>query len=121
MYEVDNMEKETLISSYDEINDTFVGKIDGRNGYCANYSISEGIFLSIDKDNMPTSVLVDNASEVFNVSKKFLENPNVKIGIDCDSICLYFTISIEDLKICSIKCKNDFGIPEINFVMDSNS
>ena len=121
MYEVDNMEKETLISSYDEINDTFVGKIDGRNGYCANFSISEGIFLSIDKDNMPTSVLVDNASKVFNVSKKFLENPNVKIGIDCDNICLCFTVSIEDLKICSIKCKNDFGIPEVSFVMDSNS
>lgn len=121
MYEVDNMEKETLISSYDEINDIFVGKIDGRMGYCANYSISEGIFLSIDKDNMPTSVLVDNASEVFNVSKKFLENPNVKIGIDCDSVCLCFTISIEDLKICSIKRKNDFGIPEVSFVMDSNS
>lgn len=121
MYEVDNMEKETLISSYDEINDTFVGKIDGRNGYCANYSISEGIFLSIDKNNMPTSVLVDNASKVFNVSKKFLENPNVKIGIDCDAVCLCFTISIEDLNICSIKRKNDFGIPKVSFVMDSNS
>ena len=115
------MEKETLISSYDEINDIFVGKIDGRNGYCANYGISDGIFLAIDKDNMPTSVLVDNASEVFNVSKKFLENPNVKIGIDCDNICLYFTISIEDLKVCSIKRKNDFGIPKVSFVMDSNS
>ena len=114
------MKKETLISSYDEINDTFVGKIDGRNGYCANYSISEGIFLSIDKDNIPTSVLVDNASEIFNVSKQTLENSNVKIGIGCDSICLYFTMFIENLKICSIRCKNNFGIPNINFEIDSN-
>ena len=120
MYEVDNMEKETLISSYDEINDTFVGKIDGRNGYYANFSISEGIFLSIDKNCMPTSVLVDNASEVFNISKQLLENSNVKIGIDCDSICLYFTMFIENSEICSIKCKNNFGIPNINFEIDSN-
>ena len=115
------MEKETLISSYDEINDTFVGKIEGRNGYCADYGISEGIYLIVDKDNIPTSVLVDRASEVFDVSKKFLENPNVKIGIDCDSICLYFSVFIEDLKICSVKCRNNFGIPNVKFVMDSNS
>ena len=114
------MEKERLISSYDEINDTFFGKIDGKNGYCADYSISDGIFLSIDKNNMPTSVLIDNASEVFNVSKQILENSNVKIGIDCDSICLIFTMFIENLKICSIKCKNKFGIPNINFEIDSN-
>lgn len=114
------MEKEILISSYDVINDTFVGKIDGKNGYCANYTISEGIFLSIDKNNMPTSVLVDNASVVFNVSKRFLENSNVKIGIDCDSICLYFKMFIENVEICSVKCKNNFGIPKINFEIDSN-
>lgn len=115
------MEKETLISSYDVVNDTFVGKIEGKNGYCADYGISEGIYLIVDKNNMPTSVLVDNASKVFNVSKKFLENPNVKIDIDCDNICLYFSIFIDDLNICSVKCKNKFGIPNINFVMDSNS
>ena len=120
MYEVDNMKKQRLISSYDEVNDTFVGKIDGRNGYSADYSISEGIFLSIDKDNIPTSVLVDNASKVFDISKKVLENSNVKIGIDCDSICLYFTMFIENLKICSIKCRNKYGIPELSFEMDSN-
>lgn len=114
------MEKERLISSYDEINDTFVGKIDGKNGYCADYSISEGIFLSIDKDNMPASVLVDNASEVFDISKNILENSNVKIGIDCDSICLCFTMFIENLKIYSVRCKNKFGIPKISFEMDSN-
>lgn len=114
------MKKQRLISSYDEINDTFVGKIDGRNGYCADFNISDGVFLSIDKNNIPTSVLVDGASEVFNISKQLLKNSNVKIGIDCDNICLYFTMFIENFKICSIKCKNDFGIPHINFEMDSN-
>ncbi|WP_407410398.1 hypothetical protein [Methanobrevibacter sp.] len=115
------MEKETLISSYDEINDTFVGKIEGKNGYCADYGISEGIYLIVDKNNLPTSVLVDRASEVFDVSKNFMENPNIKIGIDCDGVCLCFSIFIEELKVCSVKCKNTFGIPEISFVMDSNS
>ena len=106
------MENETLISSYDEINDTFVGKIEGKNGYCADYGISEGIYLIVDKNNLPTSVLVDG---------DFLENPNIKIGIDCDGICICFSIFIEELKVCSVKCKNKFGIPEISFVMDSNS
>lgn len=120
MCEVDNMEKQRLISSYDEVNDTFAAKIDGRNGYCADYSISEGVFLGIDKNNIPTSVLVDKASKVFDISKKVLENSNVKIGIDCDSICLYFTMCIENLKICSIRCENKFGIPELSFDIDSN-
>ena len=118
--EVDNMEKQRLISSYDEVNDTFAAKIDGGNGYCADYSISEGVFLGIDKNNIPTSVLVDKASKVFDISKKVLENSNVKIGIDCDSICLYFTMCIENLKICSIRCENKFGIPELSFDIDSN-
>ncbi len=120
MYGVDNMEKQRLISSYDEVNDTFVGKIDGQNGYCADYSISEGIFLSIDKNNIPTSVLVNNASKVFNISKKVLENSNVEIDINCDKICLYFTMFIENLQICSIRCKNKYGIPNISFKIDSN-
>lgn len=114
------MKKQRLISSYDEINDTFVGKIEGKNGYWADFDISDGVFLSIDKNNIPTSVLVDRASEVFNISKQLLRNSNVKIDIDCDNICLYFTMFIENLKICSIKCRNTYGIPNINFEMDSN-
>lgn len=114
------MEKQRLISSYDEENDTFVGKVDGRDGYCADYSISDGVFLSIDQDNMPASVFVDNASKVFNIPKQILENSNVKIGIDCDNICLYFTMFIENLKICSIRCKNNYGLPNMKFEMDSN-
>ena len=29
--------KKRLISSYDEENDTFLGKVDGENGYVADY------------------------------------------------------------------------------------
>lgn len=114
------MKKERLISSYDELNDTFVGKIDGKNGYSANYCISEGIFLNMDKNNMPTSVLVDKASEVFNVSKKCLESANVQIGIICDGDCLLFKMFVEDSNICSLRCKNSFGIPNLNFLVDCN-
>ena len=42
------MMKKRLISSYDEINDTFVGKIDGENGFCSDFDISDGIFLAIN-------------------------------------------------------------------------
>jgi hypothetical protein len=114
------MEKQRLISSYDELNDTFVGKIEGRNGYDANYSISDGVFLSIDKNNIPTSVVVNNASEVFNVSKQCLESANIKISIDCNENCLLFNMFVENSQICSLRCRNDFGIPDLNYLMDCN-
>ncbi|WP_458455123.1 hypothetical protein [Methanobrevibacter sp.] len=112
--------KKRLISSYDEENDTFVGKIDGERGYVADYGIDNGIFIGINKSNLPTSILVPNASEVLNTSKSVLESGDVKIGICCDEFCLKFSVCIEDLKIFSTKCKNNFGIPKINYEMDSN-
>lgn len=113
------MEKR-LISSYDEVNDTFVGKVDGEHGYCADYGISEGVYLGINNARFPTSVFVPHASEVLNTSKETLESANVKININCDDVCLHFDMCIEDSKICSIKCRNHFGIPELECLMDSN-
>ena len=80
--------KKRLISSYDEVNDTFVGKVDGEHGFCADYDISNGVFLGIDENNFPTSVYVNKASEVLNIPKQILENSNVKISIICDAIFL---------------------------------
>lgn len=113
------MEKR-LISSYDEINDTFVGKVDGENGYCADYGISDGIYLAVNNCNLPASVFVPNASKVFNTSKSVLESSNVRIDIVCNEIFLSFTMSIEDLKIYSTTCRNRFGIPNIKYEIDSN-
>ncbi len=114
------MEKQRLISSYDELNDTFVGKIDGGNGYVADYGIGEGIFLGIDDSNLPTSVFISNASEVLNTSKSILESADVKMGINCDDDSLAFRLCIEDSLIFSIKCKNSFGIPNLDYLMDCN-
>ena len=113
------MEKR-LISSYDEVNDTFVGKIDGENGYCADYGISDGIFLGINRSNFPAVVFVPNASEFLNTSKETLESADVRININCDGLYLYFDMFIENSRICSIKCKNSFGIPNMEYVIDSN-
>lgn len=113
------MEKR-LISSYDEVNDTFVGKVDGETGYCADYGISDGIFLGINDSRIPTYVFVPNASEVFNIPKRILESANVKIAISCDDVFLSFNMCIDDLKICSVKCKNHFGMPNLNYLMDCN-
>lgn len=119
MCEVDIMKKR-LISSYDEVNDTFVGKIDGKNGYCADFGISNGIYLGIDIFNFPTFVLVSRASEVLNIPKQCLESDDVKIDIDCDENCLFFNMFVENSKICSVKCPNSFGIPNLKCLMDSN-
>ena len=67
--------KERLITSYDEVTDTFVGKVEGRNGFCADYDISNGIFLGIDENNLPTSVYVNNASEVLDIPKQYWKTP----------------------------------------------
>ena len=114
------MEKKTLISSYDEINDTFVGKVLDEHGLYADYCISDGIYLGIDKNNLPNSVYVNDASRVLNISKRILENSNVEINIECDSFCLDFKMFIGGLNICSIRCENIYGIPKMNFSMDSN-
>lgn len=112
--------KKRLISSYDEINDIFVGKVDGENGFYVDFDISDGIFLGINKDNCPNSIYVSDASRVLNVSKQTLENSDVKITVSCDSTCLYFSMFIGNLHICSYRCKNIFKIPFIDFEMDSN-
>ena len=113
------MEKR-LISSYDKENDTFVGKVDGEHGYVADYNISKGIFLNIDKNNVPTSVFVSEASEVLNVSQECLESANVKICIDCNDECLLFKMFVGNSEICSLRCRNDFGIPSSEYLMDCN-
>ncbi len=114
------MKNKTLISSYDEINDTFACKIDGKNGYFADFDICDGVFLSVDKNMCPTSVFVSDASKVFNTPKRVLENPNVKIAIDCDEMFLNFDLFINNSKIFSSKTENDFRIPALNFLIDAN-
>jgi len=114
------MKKERLISSYDEVNDTFVGKIDGKNGYVVDYVITDGIFLGLNNSNLPTSVFISNASEVLDISKTDLESADVKIGIKCDDANLTFRMCIEDLLVFSTRCKNSFGIPNLNFLIDCN-
>ncbi len=114
------MEKQRLISSYDEINDTFVGKIDGKRGYCTDYNISDGIFLVLDENRIPFSVFVDGASDVFDISKGMLESADVRIVLDCDRVFLNFKLFIEGLKICSLKSENKYGMPKFNFCLDSN-
>ena len=112
--------KKRLISSYDKTNDIFVGKVDGEKGYCADYGISDEIFIGVDNLHIPTSIFISNASEVFNIPKQNLESSNVKISINCDEFFLYFNLCIENLKIFSTKCPNNFNIPNMNFLIDSN-
>lgn len=112
--------KKRLISSYDMANDTFAGKFDDEKGLSSDYSLCEGVFLGLDRNNFPNSVYIGGASEVLNIPKEVLENPNVKIFIDCNDAFLDFCMFIEGLKIFSIRCKNRFGIPQISFSIDSN-
>ena len=112
--------KKTLNYNYDNINDTFVGKIDGKVGFSRDFSISDGVFIGINKMNLPTSIFIYEASEVFDITKHLLEISDFKILIDCDEFYLYFTVCIDDLEIYSVRCVNKFEIPHLNFLIDSN-
>jgi hypothetical protein len=114
------MKTKELISSYDEENDIFVGKISDMNGYMANYDISDGIFLSIDKNNFPVSVQINNASEIFDVEKSILENPDVTIIIECRGEVLSFELSIADETIYATKLLNVFNIPQLSYEIKAN-
>jgi len=86
----------------------------------ADYGITDGIFLGLNNSNLPTSVFISNASEVLDISKTDLESADVKIGIKCDDANLTFRMCIEDLLVFSTRCKNSFGIPNLNFLIDCN-
>ena len=112
--------KKRLISSYDEENDTLVGKVDGENGYVADFGISDGIYVGINKFNLPSTFFVSRASEVLDTSKDVLESSDLKIDIECNEFYLTFRLSIDDFPIFSTRCRNNFGIPSIDCQMDSN-
>ncbi|WP_299523971.1 hypothetical protein [uncultured Methanobrevibacter sp.] len=114
------MKTQRLISSYDEINDIFYGKIDGKNGYFANYAVNKGIFINIDKNGFPVSFFINHASNVLHISKEILEESNVKVGIDCDNISIIFNIFINNVKIYNGKFENNYKIPAFNFMLDTN-
>ena len=114
------METKELISSYDVINDTFVCKISDKNGYYANYDLDNGIFLNIDENRLPVSVYIDNASDVLNVGKKILEDPNVSIFIESRNDRINFRLCIADKEIYTNDSWNIFGIPEISYIIKVN-
>lgn len=114
------MTTKELISSYDEVNDIFVGKISDKSGYLANYDISDGIFLNIDKNHLPVSIYIGNASDVLNVNKSVLEDPNVCISIECSGRELCFKLSIANEMIYNAKSLNVFDIPQISYEMKAN-
>lgn len=114
------MRLKKLISSYDEKNDRFVGKIEGTNGYLLNYAISDNIFLNLDKNKYPSSILIENASKILNVSKSKLKHSNIKIIIDCNALFVNFNLFIDDLKSYSFKTRNCHNISNSNIVVDNS-
>lgn len=114
------MESKELISSYDEINDTFVAKVCGKDGYYANYELSRGIFLNVGNDNLPSSIQINGASDVLNVSKGLLEDPNVYILIKCNGEVIEFELSISSKKIYSNTFFNTFDVAKFSYEIKVN-
>ena len=114
------MKIKELISSYDETNDIFVGKISEKNGYYSNYDISNGIFLNVDKDNLPVSVHINNASDILNVKKCVLEYCDLSIFIDCDGREINFRLCMADKMIYNTKTVNLFKSPQFSYLIKTN-
>ncbi len=114
------MTSKELISTYNEKNDTFVCKLSDKKGYVANYDISNGVFLSTDINNLPVSFFIGDASNVLNVKKSILEDPNVAISLKCSKKEIDFELFIADERIYSSKSGNYFNIPDIDCVMKAN-
>ncbi len=113
------MKTQELITSYDEINDTFVSKIKNKNGFYADFDISDGIILAIDKNNLPTSIFVNNASDVFNVDKNIFDDSEILISIECDEADIDFEIFVGCKRIYYVKSNNDFEIPVFRCIMQN--
>lgn len=109
-----------LISSYDETNDILRCKISEVNGYSANYYISDGIFLNVDKNHLPASIHINNASEVLDVKKSILEDPNVFVLIKCTKTELDFELFIADERIYASRSINRFEIPQLSYEIQLN-
>ena len=71
--------KKRLISSYDEINDTFVGKIDGEDGFCADFDISNGIFLGVKSGISSSGKVICILSPAFSLADFLTSFPLTKI------------------------------------------
>ena len=114
------MESKELISSYDEINDTFVAKVGGKDGYCASYELSQGIFLNVDDNSLPSSIQINGASDVLNVNKGLLEDPNVCIIIKCNGDVIDFELSISSKKVFAISSFNNFDVEMFSYMIKAN-
>ena len=114
------MKLKKLVSSYDEINDRFVGKIEGTKGYLLSYAISNNVFLNLDKNKYPSSIFIENASEILNTSKEELKYSNIKIIIDCNALFVHFNLFIDDLKSHSFKTRNTHNISNSNIIIDNS-
>lgn len=105
------------ITSYDKVNDTFVSKLENKKGYIADFNISNGIILAMDKLNQPTFIFINNASNLFNVDKDLFDESEILISLDCDEKEIDFEIFVGYKRIYYAKTNNVFNIPEIQCIM----
>ena len=113
------MKTKELVASYDETNDILSGKLVDKNGFVANYFIGGGVFLNADKNNMPVSFYIDEASKSLGVDKQTLEDPHIAIAIDSNGLEMDFEIYVSSNKIFKLKSDNRFGF-EISELWDTN-
>lgn len=113
------MEIHKTITSYDKINDIFISKLENKKGYIADFDISNGIILAIDKLDQPTFIFVNNASDIFNVDKSLFDKSEILISLECDEEEIDFEIFVGCTRIYYTKANNALNIPNIKCIMQN--
>ena len=54
------------------------------------------------------------------LTKEILEESDIKIGLGCDDCSIYFDIFVNGVKIYNNKFDNNCGIPDLNFLLDTD-
>lgn len=52
--------------------------------------------------------------------KEILEESDIKIGLGCDDCSIYFDIFVNGVKIYNNRFENNCGIPDLNFLLDTD-
>ena len=112
---------QNIIYKYDDSSDILGIKVNRKFEYGQTIEMDEGLLLDFDVDNVPVSLEVLDASKIFNISKKGLENIvffKMEVCVEDRLISLNAAIcvlmdDIENTKSIEFFTANNNNIPNI--------
>ncbi|MDL2246156.1 DUF2283 domain-containing protein [Methanobrevibacter sp. OttesenSCG-928-K11] len=115
-----------ISQEYDYEYDIFDIDVEKDYKYDISVKLDEGLILDFDKNNVPVSLEIMDASKITNIDKKHLKNADVEVHIlikdNIIAVIIKFTYSIH-IKSIDVSIEKDvinkYNIPEINAILAS--